>query len=142
MIICCIALGLIILGGLGLIISKIIFEFTSGIAPDWFDCTSGCCLIIGVIAAVILTGPILGVQLNKELDYQNVVEERAALVAGIELLENSDLVAANVSIYSDVAKFNASLRKTKRWSDNPWVNLFYNDLIAENVDYIPLDGGT
>ena len=133
---------IVVVGIICAIVSVCIDKFSSTWAPEWLEVLAGVCIIGGLIFGLVLVGIAGDVAVNKELNYQATLDTRAALIKGVEYVENADVNAAvSVDIFSDVAEFNAQLRKIKRWYDNPWLNIFFNDLIAENVDYIPLDGG-
>lgn len=140
--ICC---GVVlVLGIIGAIVYALIDNFSSySWGPEWLMNIS--CIFIGIALVVgLIVGAIaFDVHVNKELNYEATLDRRAALIMGIEYVESADVNAAvSVDIFSDVAEFNAELRRTKRWYDNPWLNIFYNELIAENIDYIPIDRGT
>jgi hypothetical protein len=53
-------------------------------------------------------------------------------------MENGEL-SGNEMLYTQIMEFNNELRTTKRWSENAWVGMMYNEKIA-TIDYIEIPG--
>lgn len=70
---------------------------------------------------------------NADIDYQNKLEEKELLEYRIN--QQNDIVG-NELLYSQIVEFNNDLRYTKKWAKNPWTNWFFNQKIADNIDYI------
>lgn len=131
-----------VLGLIGIIICKCIDEFSSGWAPEWLSTLSACLLVVGLVVSIVIGLIVLDTQINKDLDYIETVEDRAALIASLDYISDKDKNAVMlVDVFSDIVDFNSRLRWMKKYRDNPWLNLFVNDLIADNIDYISFDGG-
>ena len=107
-------------------------------SPEWLQNTSVGVAVVSGLVLICMSAGILCTQINIDMDYDNTAEKREALVMAVELAEEGNVTLTNVNIYTDIAKFNAELRKVKRWADNPWINLFYNHRIAHEIDYIRL----
>ena len=134
-----ILIGVLVVGLGCLVTCKLIDEFSSTWAPDWFEVLTGALIVVPLIIGIVIAGPILSIQINEEIDYQNMQDRREALIMSLERVEDTDMnVGITENVYSEVANFNASLRKIKRWYNNPFLELFYNQMIAENIDYISL----
>lgn len=78
---------------------------------------------------------ILRVKINEDIDYQSALYEKEVIEYRIDNM--SDNVVGNEMLYNDVVEFNNELRRIKKWANNPWVNLFYNQKIA-SIDYIEI----
>ena len=91
-----------------------------------------------VNAIILLTNIcfILGVQINKDIDYQNKLYEREMLEYRIENTDKN--ITGNEMLYNDIVEFNNSLRRTKKWSNSLWTNWFNNADIAA-IDYIEIE---
>ena len=90
-------------------------------------------VIIGFFASVICIICILFIHTCKEVDYQNALYEKEVLEYRIENMESD--ITGNEMLYNDIVEFNNELRATKKWSNNPWVNWFWNKDIA-TIDYV------
>lgn len=131
-------MGLIIIFSIGLAIAITLVVVNE--IKWWSDGVSiiGVCLIILFGTGFLTTGTIaLCVQIPKERDYQQAVYERQVIEYR---LENQDKnLVGNELLFTDIVEFNNNLRKCKRYKDNFWVSLLYNDKIA-TIDYITIDG--
>lgn len=91
--------------------------------------------LVGITALIVSLVIICKVQINRDVDYKNKLYERTTLEYRIE---NEDThTTGNELLYRDIVKFNNSLRMTKKWANNPWVNWFFNGDIA-TIDYIEI----
>lgn len=79
---------------------------------------------------------ILGMNACKDIDYQNMLDERELIEYRIED-KDRDFIGDG-KLYNDIVDFNNSLRKVKEGVNNPWTNWFYNDKIA-TIDYIEME---
>ena len=131
-----------VLGLIGIIICKCIDEFSEHWAPEWLSTLSSSLLAVGLLVSIVVGGIVLDTQIDKDLDYTEAVEDRAALIASLEYISDEDMnTIMSVDVFSDIVDFNSRLRWMKKYRDNPWLNLFVNDLIADNIDYISFEGG-
>ena len=83
--------------------------------------------------SMILT---LSVSLNADVDYQNTLAEKQMLEYRINKQED---IVGNELLYSQIVAFNNDLRSTKKWANNIWTNWFYNQDIANKIDYIVVE---
>lgn len=107
-------------------------------APIWHDgwlVTSVCMMIVGGILAVIAICYSISIQIGKDIEYQNMLYKKEVIEYRIEQIDEN--VVGNELLYGDIVGFNNALRTTKKWANNPWTNLFWNDMVAE-IDYIEL----
>lgn len=94
-------------------------------------------VIVFGLVLFVLSGCIIGVQVEKDVDYQNMLYRKEILEYRIEHME--DNVTGNEMLYNDIVEFNNELRGIKKWASNPWTNWFNNGRIA-TIDYIELKG--
>lgn len=139
MIICLIFIGLVVVGGIGLLITKLIDEFSHQWVNDvWYN-IFGITFAIGLITTLVFGGFALSVQVNEQIEYEAAVDEYNILVYRLEHRDESTPIELSGSLYNDIIDFNNRVRKTKAWGNNPWVSWFYNQKIADNVNFITLD---
>ncbi len=98
--------------------------------------------IIGILTAVIFglgllvcSTVVMIVQIPKENQYQRMLYEKQVLEYRLEQKEEN--IIGNEMLYSEIVKFNNTLRTVKRYSDSLWVGIFYNDKIA-TIEYIEI----
>lgn len=72
----------------------------------------------------------------KDVDYEKAMMQREVLVYRLE--NGGDYYTGNEKLFDEVLEFNKMLYDSKRLSDNPWFNWYWNDKIADNIDYIQL----
>ena len=75
-------------------------------------------------------------QCFKDVDYEKAIMQREVLVYRLE--NGGDYYTGNEELFNEVLDFNKMLYDSKRLSDNPWFNWYWNDKIADNIDYIQL----
>ena len=78
----------------------------------------------------------LRVAIEYDANYQEMLTEREILSAALEN-SHSDQITNIAYLYEDIIEFNKKLQSHKRWADNIWVGLMYNDKIA-TLDYIEI----
>ena len=100
---------------------------------DWLEFFGIASLFIGILATFVCIMIISITQIGKDVEYQNTMYEKEVLEHRIE--NANDNIVGNEMLYNDIVEFNNSLRSTKKWADNPFVNWFCNDDIAQ-IDYI------
>ena len=128
MIITLIAVALVIISIVCVIIDC---NTDKGVSPLIYTCL----FLVGITELIISLTLICKVQINRDVDYQNTLYERTTLEYRIE---NEDAhTTGNELLYRDIVNFNNSLRTTKKWANNPWVNWFFNGDIA-TIDYIEI----
>lgn len=89
---------------------------------------------LGLIVCIVV---MLSVQIPKRKDYEQVLYEKQVLEYRLEKQE--DDLTGNELLYRDIVELNNRIMVNKRYSDNFWVGLFYNDKIA-TIDYIEIEG--
>lgn len=82
---------------------------------------------------------IANAQIGRGLDYEKKLHERNMLVYRLEQAEEDNNIVEYSELYNDIVKYNNSIRKVKKWGNNPWLNWFHNPLLA-NLDYIDVTG--
>lgn len=88
---------------------------------------------VGLIGGLVVGSLAIATKVAKEVNYQDAVHEREALVYRLEHREEN--IVGNEMLYTEIVEFNNDLRREKKWANNPWVGCLYNDLIAD-LDYI------
>lgn len=89
--------------------------------------------VVGIGGTIICALLIVFTQLPKQANYEKSVMHREMLEYRIEHQEDNQI--GNELLYSEILEFNQKVYSAKKWSQNPWVNWFVNDKIAE-LDYI------
>lgn len=84
--------------------------------------------ILSFIAIVVILVLILTVQTHKDLDYEQFQYERTQLIEQYE--------QENQYAYDSIIEFDKQLLSIKKWANNPFTNWFYNQRIANEVDFI------
>lgn len=79
---------------------------------------------------------ILGMNTDKDIDYQNMLKKRELIEYRIE--DKGRNFVSDGKLYNDIVEFNNSLRKVKEGANSSWTNWFYNDDIA-TIDYIEVE---
>lgn len=93
-------------------------------------------LTIFTILFLVLVGSCIAeTKINEDINYQSTLYEKEVIEYRIDNM--SDNIVGNEMLYNDVVEFNNELRRIKKWANNPWVNLFYNQKIA-SIDYIEI----
>ena len=90
---------------------------------------------IALVATVVCGVSILTTKVGRNIEYEKKLHERNMLVYRLEQAEEDNNIVEYAELYNDIVCFNNSIRKTKAWHDNPWVNWFYNPLLAD-LEYI------
>lgn len=113
------------------------------VIDDNFAITYGSLSIFGLylsafsIAILLSCGAvILDMNVSKDIDYQNMLDERELIEYRIE--DKGRNFVSDGKLYNDIVEFNNSLRKVKEGANSPWTNWFYNDDIA-TIDYIEVE---
>jgi hypothetical protein len=84
--------------------------------------------ILSFIAVIFVLATILSVQIYKNIDYEQAQYERTQLIAEYE--------KGNEYAYDSIIGFDKQLLSIKKWANNPFTNWFYNQRIANEVDFI------
>lgn len=93
--------------------------------------------IFTIFFSTFVGAGIFHVKINEDIDYQSALYEKEVIEYRIDNM--SDNIVGNEMLYNDVVEFNNELRRIKKWANNPWVNLLYNQKIA-SIDYIEIGG--
>lgn len=127
---------LTILSGVVLIVGIILIV----IDFNWFDIEvlraigafftgiGGTTLIVCSVLAIITAA-------TKDKVYQDMLYQRKVLEYRLSHEEENTI--GNELLYSDIVEFNNELRSDKTYSDNIWINWFFNDKVA-TIDYIEI----
>lgn len=107
------------------------------IIDSWYGILGTAVNFISLTTLICVGIPILCIQIPKVKNYEQKMYEKNVLEYRLENY-NQNLIG-NELIYNDIVEFNKSIRNAKRYSDNFWIGLFYNDKIAE-IDYIQIYG--
>lgn len=89
-----------------------------------------------IVILLFCCAMILGMNVAKDIDYQNMLEKRELIEYRIE--DKGRNFVSDGKLYNDIVKFNNSLRKVKEGANSSWTNWFYNDDIA-TIDYIEME---
>lgn len=93
-------------------------------------------LVFGIAILFSCGAMILDMNVDKDIDYQNKLDERELIEYRIE--DKGRNFVSDGKLYNDIVEFNNSLRKVKEGANSPWTNWFYNDDIA-TIDYIEVE---
>lgn len=100
-----------------------------------FYVTTAFLTIFTILFSVFVGSCIAETKINEDIDYQSALYEKEVIEYRIDNM--SDNIVGNEMLYNDVVEFNNELRRIKKWANNPWVNLLYNQKIA-SIDYIEI----
>jgi hypothetical protein len=131
-------ISVLLLGIIGLIVYNLIYKYHDYADPQWLSITSTICIALASICLVFAVGIIVSNTCEKDIYYQNKLYEKQVLEYRLEQIENGVNTTGNELVYSDIVKFNNSIREVKKWANNPWTSWFNNDLIADNIDYVAI----
>ena len=124
----------ILLAGIALLI---ILDESSYLDIDiWFPIGIAS-IMLGAIGVIVTFATICAAQIPSETNYQATLYEKSVLEYRLE--NQDDNIVGNELLFNDIVEFNNTLRQTKIYANNPWVNWFYNQKIA-TIDYITIDG--
>jgi c-di-AMP phosphodiesterase-like protein len=101
----------------------------------WAEFIAIISFIFSIVGIIFISGFIIAININRDIDYQNKLYEREMLEYRIEKMEEN--ITGNEMLYNDIVAFNNGLRETKRWANSPWTNWFFNKDIA-TIDYIEI----
>lgn len=91
--------------------------------------------LIGGIVLVIFSVLAIIAAATKDKVYQDMLYQRKVLEYRLSHEEENTI--GNELLYSDIVEFNNELRSDKTYSDNIWINWFFNDKVA-TIDYIEI----
>lgn len=91
--------------------------------------------LIGGVVLVILSVLAIITAATKDKVYQDMLYQREVLEYRLSHEEENTI--GNELLYSDIVEFNNELRSDKTYSDNIWINWFFNDKVA-TIDYIEI----
>lgn len=118
------------------IVSLILGVISAMAQIEWGWITCLCTGISSAIAFFVCVLIAMIAQIPKENNYQKAIYEREILVYRLKHKEEN--IVGNEMLYSEIIDFNNELRTIKRYSNNLWVGLFFNDKIA-TIEYIEID---
>lgn len=133
---------ILVLMGIGFIILGIVLCIVTdklNYCSLWYDfiensmCAS---FVVGVLMTIIVgIGAIVNV-IFVDIEYEDKLVEKQMIEYRIEQSEN---LAGNELLYTQIVEFNEDLRHTKRWVKNPWTSWLNNWKVAE-INYIEVEG--
>lgn len=95
---------------------------------EWVASIGAILGFISLITLVATITKILIVQIPRNLDYERTQYERTQLIVEYE--------KGNEYAYDSIIEFDKQLLSIKKWANNPFTNWFYNQKIANEVDFI------
>lgn len=113
-----------------IIVGIILFKKTD------YDFAGFMLLVFSGIAAFFMVIWMLGVQVNKDIDYQSALYQKEMIEYRIDHADEN--IVGNELLYNEIVEYNNDLRFIKKWSGSYWTNWFFNEDIA-TIDYIELD---
>lgn len=90
---------------------------------------------IGVLVLMVCSVLAIIAAATKDKVYQDMLYQRKVLEYRLSHEEENTI--GNELLYSDIVEFNNELRSDKTYSDNIWINWFFNDKVA-TIDYIEI----
>lgn len=130
-------MGILIIGILLLIAGIILGICRMKKSLDYFDGWSCSALIMATIGiAILIVCFLLFISVNKDKQskYEAMALKREILIC--QLNENN-IYKTDEDILADILDFNETVRQSKKYKDDFWAGIFYNDLYAE-LDYIKI----
>ena len=106
----------------------------------WTDIVNMICvplIILLSIGFLVASISALSTQILKQKNYEEVLYKKQVIEYRLEN-QHQNLVG-NELLFDDIVGLNNDLRNHKRYCDNFWIGIFYNDKIA-TIDYITIDG--
>lgn len=125
---------------IGIIIGAIVYWVVNDrvcVFADWITLSAILLTVFGIFGSIIVGTLIIGVQINRDVEYQNTLYEKEVLEYRIEEADKN--IVGNELLYGDIIEFNNDLRTIKKWANNPWTNWFFNEDIA-TIDYVEING--
>jgi len=83
---------------------------------------------LSLITLIAIITQILIVQIPRSVNYEITQYERTQLIEQYE--------QGNQYAYDSIIEFDKQLLSIKKWANNPFTNWFYNQRIANEVDFI------
>lgn len=103
---------------------------------EWLFCISIGSIVVGVVSVLLCTIILLDTHLDHGIHYENTLLEKQMIEYRLGQVDIRSV--GGESLYREALEFNANLRLTKKWANNPWTNWFHNQDIA-SIDYIDID---
>lgn len=97
------------------------------------------CSVVGGVLAIVIGVCALCEATEAPSDYTRLVETKQMIEYRIDNLDNEDNYMVNGGVYDDIIEYNTEIREYKRFSNNFWVGIMYDDDIAA-LDLIELEG--
>ena len=116
----------------GIILIVIDFNF---FGPEALNVIGGLFTGIGGVALIVCSALAIITAATKDKVYQDMLYQREVLEYRLNHEEENTI--GNELLYSDIVEFNNELRNDKTYSDNIWINWFFNDKVA-TIDYIEI----
>lgn len=130
-------MGFFIIGGALLVAGIVgVIIYYNTYVGEWVSDLSVVSCCFAVVILLISTAGLIITQSTKVVKYEDTKTERKAIEYR---LEHEKWIRDNEELIEDITKFNNNLRRTKYYADSFWFGCFQNNLIAESIDYIPLE---
>ncbi|MFW6029236.1 MAG: hypothetical protein ACOCRO_03180 [Halanaerobiales bacterium] len=120
-----------------LMVCIFLFKYAS---ENYHDVLEGVAVIIGAFVAVgvfVSLIIIADVQITKVPEYETLEMRKEIIEEKIDRIENHEDGIVNgdfgslADTYDKAEDINSDIIKARYWSDNIWLNWYYNDLIAD-----------
>lgn len=137
MIITLIALGILIIG-----ITLVILNEKTDIFGRFYDeIEILCCffIIFGIIASIMCIGTILVKGIGEKRDIEQNRMKYESLQRRIEVVNSEYEDASRSDLIKDINEWNEKVYNKKYWTENPWTNWFFNQKIADELEYIDFE---
>ena len=121
----------------GFILTKVADKKYWDYCQVWYGICGLAFKVLSIFCIIISATISLMVQIPKQKDYETALYERQVIEYRLE--NKSENVVGNELLYQDIVDYNNGLRSHKRYSDNFWLNWFYNEKIA-TIEYIEIEG--
>lgn len=70
---------------------------------------------------------------ENKIEYDGLYKRYEVIQSEYEDVSKSQVIA-------DITEWNKDVYNTKYWAENPWTNWFNPKSVADNLEYIPLEG--
>lgn len=137
MIITLIAIGLLVLGVIGLVLyDHDAFSYDFG---EMVSLLSVAMLMIGIIATAVSLLAILVANIGVEKDIFTKQLEHEGIVKQVECINSDYEDVSKAEVIQKVYDWNKEVYSAKYWSSNPWTSWFWNQRYVDSLEYIELE---
>lgn len=97
------------------------------------------CSVFGGFLAIVVGVCAISEAVEAPSDYTRLVETKKMIEYRIDNLDNEDNYMVNGGVYDDIIEYNSEIREYKRFGDNFWIGMMYDDDIAA-LELIEFEG--